>query len=270
VAKNFYSYNTGKTDGTRDKNQKRRVEKGTVYHMYGTGRGVTSDNFLTSRELTNLLLTRNMTLVGKLRKNEPAVPALFLSGKQKQAYSSIFGFSNDLTLVLHVPARNKAVILLSSQHHDDTCMGRKKIANLKSSFKIMSLKVGFDVQSKLVRECTCTSSTWRWHLKLLLSFIDVVCVNAYVLWVLKYPNWQERKNHRRHLYLLSVGAIMVRSHIRKRADSGNIDILRAMRARDVCCKQPTSPTTVKKGGGRRLGRCSICPAAKDRRTDWKY
>jgi len=59
---------------------------------------------------------------------------------------------------------------------------------------------------------------------------------------------------------------MVRSHIRKRVDRGNIGILRTMRARDVCCK----PQTVKKGGGRRLGRCSICPTAKDRRTDWRY
>jgi hypothetical protein len=133
----------------------------------------------------------------------------------------------------------------------------------------MSLKVGFDFQDKLVREFTCTSSKWRWQLKLLLCFIDVVCVNAYVLWTLKYPNWRERKNHRRHLYLLSLGEIMVRPHIRKRTSSGNIDILRAMRARDVRCKQPASPTTVKKGGRRQCGRCSICPTAKDRKTEWK-
>ena len=62
---------------------------------------------------------------------------------------------------------------------------------------------------------------------------------------------------------------MVSSRIRKKADSGNIDILRAMRARDVRCKQPSSLTTVKKGGGRRLVRFSNCPAATDRRTNWK-
>jgi hypothetical protein len=89
------------------------------------------------------------------------------------------------------------------------------------------------------------------------QFIDVVCVKAYVLWMLKYLNLQERKNNRRHLYLLSLGEIMVRSYKRRGADSGNIHILRAMRARDVRYKQPTSPTTVKKVGGRWLGRCSI-------------
>jgi hypothetical protein len=50
--------------------------------MYRTRRGVTADNFFTSRELANLLLSRNVALVGKLRKNEPAIPALFLGGKK--------------------------------------------------------------------------------------------------------------------------------------------------------------------------------------------
>jgi len=63
---------------------------------------------------------------------------------------------------------------------------------------------------------------------------------------------------------------MVKPHIR-RADSGNGDrhICSATRAKGVACKQPASPTTVKKGGGRWHGRCSICPTGKDRKTDWK-
>jgi hypothetical protein len=68
--------------------------------------------------MANIFLTRNITLVGTLRANDPEIPALFLSGKQKEV-SSIFGFTNDLTKVSHVPARNKAVILHSSKHHDD-------------------------------------------------------------------------------------------------------------------------------------------------------
>ena len=41
--------------------------------------------------------------------------------------------------------------------------------------------------------------------------------------------------------------------------NGSVDSLtcRAMRAMGVTCKQPASPTTVKKSGGRRRGRCSI-------------
>jgi hypothetical protein len=45
---------------------------------------------------------------------------------------------------------------------------------------------------------------------------------------------------------------MVRPHIIKRADSGNVDrhTRRATRAMDIPCKQPVSPTTVKEDGGR--------------------
>jgi hypothetical protein len=94
--------------------------------VYGTGRSVTADNLFTNREIANLLLTRNVTLDGKLGNNEPEIPALFLSGKQRQVYSSMFGFTDDLTLVKHVPTINKAVILLSSQHHDERCMSEEK------------------------------------------------------------------------------------------------------------------------------------------------
>ena len=56
-----------------------------VCHMYGTGRGVTADNFFTSCELATFLLSKNITVVGTLRKNKPEIPALFLSGKQRMA-----------------------------------------------------------------------------------------------------------------------------------------------------------------------------------------
>jgi hypothetical protein len=65
-----------------------------------------------------------MILVGTPRKNTLEISALFLSGKQTEVYCSIFGCTNYLTLVSHVPARNKAVIL-SFPHHDDTCMGEE-------------------------------------------------------------------------------------------------------------------------------------------------
>jgi hypothetical protein len=53
-----------------------------------------------------------MTQVGTLRKNEPEILSLFLTGKQREVYSYIFGLTSDLTLVSYVPARKKAVILL--------------------------------------------------------------------------------------------------------------------------------------------------------------
>jgi hypothetical protein len=52
-----------------------------------------------------------------------------------------------------------------------------------------AMKSGVDVLDKLVEEYTCTRSTSRWPLTRFLTLIVVACVNAFVLWMLKYPNW---------------------------------------------------------------------------------
>ena len=93
--KNFYTCSmqvyTGKSGGVREKKQGLRV--------YGTRRDVTTDNFFTSCELANFLLSKNITVVGTLRKNKPEIPAFFCVGKQRNVYSSLW-FYCDLTLII--------------------------------------------------------------------------------------------------------------------------------------------------------------------------
>ena len=68
---------TCKSGGVGGKKQGLRVVKDMVCHMYGTGTRVTTDNLC-----TKFFLSKNMTVVGTLRKNTSEIPALFLSGKQ--------------------------------------------------------------------------------------------------------------------------------------------------------------------------------------------
>ena len=74
---------------------------------------------------------------------------------------SIFGYTISLTLVSHVLARNKAVILLSSQHYDDTCLGEEKDHKPNIIMHNNATKSGFDILEQLVMESTCTISTRR-------------------------------------------------------------------------------------------------------------
>ena len=159
-----------------------------VCHMYGTAIDVTSNNFFTSCELADFVWTKNMTAIGTLRKNNPEVPALFLSGKQRDVHSSIFGCTSGLSRVSYVPARNKTLILLSPHHHDDMCMGEERDHKPEIMYR-NATKSGVDVLDKLVGEYTCTRSTSRWPLTLFLILIDVAYVNAFVLWMMKFPNW---------------------------------------------------------------------------------
>jgi len=124
-----------------EKKQGLWVVKDMVRHLHGTRRGVT-DNFFTCCELANSLLTKNMTVVGTLRKNKPKIPALFLSGKTKRCpffYVRFYQRSNTGTLCTSKKQNS------SSFHHSITmtCAWEgKKITNLKSSCTTMPLKVG--------------------------------------------------------------------------------------------------------------------------------
>jgi len=215
---------SGKNDRPREKKLGFWVVKYTVCNMHGTRGGVTTDNLFTRCERVNFLFTNGITLGGTLRKNKPQISALFLGGKQRQFYSSSFPFTSDVTLVSHVPVRNEAVILLSLQRHNNTCVHGWRISHkpevIMHSYATNS---GCNVLDKLVRECTCIGSIMLWTLKLFFISIAVVCVNASVLWMLKYPKWQQRKSYCKNMYLLSLREEIVWPHIWMKTDSGNVN-----------------------------------------------
>ena len=83
-----------------------------------SGRNVTTDNFFTSVDLPNCLKDRSLTLVGKMKQNKKEIPTKFKPARERPKYSSLFGFTKELTLVSYFPRKNKSVVLLSSLHHD--------------------------------------------------------------------------------------------------------------------------------------------------------
>src|SRR5688572_5313520 len=85
-----------------------------------TGRNITMDNYFTSVELANDSLAVRTTVVGTVRKNRCDIPKKLQVSRQREVLSSIFCFEDQLTMTSYVPKRNKAVILLSTMHHDAT------------------------------------------------------------------------------------------------------------------------------------------------------
>ena len=86
--------------------------------IQNTGRNVTMDNFFTGIQLANMMLHRRLTIVGTVRKCKREVPECMKAAKSREPKSSTFGFDEQLMMTSYVPKRNKAVILLSSMHHD--------------------------------------------------------------------------------------------------------------------------------------------------------
>ena len=86
--------------------------------LENTGRNITVDNFFTDFQTARDFLAKRMTLVGTVRKNKRDIPVEFQANRNRQTESSLFGFDGQLTIASYVPKKNRAVILLSTMHHD--------------------------------------------------------------------------------------------------------------------------------------------------------
>lgn len=64
----------GKEGESAEQRQGERVVKDLTLRLYGSGRNVTTDNFFTSYNLAQFLLTKQLTLLGTVRKNRREVP----------------------------------------------------------------------------------------------------------------------------------------------------------------------------------------------------
>lgn len=88
--------------------------------LRNSGRNVTMDNFFKSVPLAEHLLEKSLTIVGTLPQNKPDIPSVMKPSRARDVHSSEFGFSGDTTMVSYVPKKGKAVVLLSTMHHDKT------------------------------------------------------------------------------------------------------------------------------------------------------
>lgn len=113
------SYFKGKENSAQPNNKKvgeKVCLKLTSFYHGGNQRTLTADNFFASINLADLLFEQNFRFVGTLRKNKAEIPGCFQPHKNKAVHSSIFGFRDKKTLVSYVPKKNKAVVLISTEH----------------------------------------------------------------------------------------------------------------------------------------------------------
>ena len=79
---------------------------------------MTTDNFFTSVDLFNRLKDRSLTLVRTMKQNKKEIPTEFKPVRPNPEYSSLFGFTKELTLVSYVPRKNKSVVFLGHFEHN--------------------------------------------------------------------------------------------------------------------------------------------------------
>ena len=128
-----------------------------------SGRNVTCDNFFTTVQLADALISKKLTLLSTIRRNNRDVPAEFLADRSRPAGSSMFGFSGPKTLVSYVPKRNKAVLLLSTLHNDDKVDEKTQKPEIITDYN--KTKGGVDTVDQLCKTYTVKRSTRRWPMR---------------------------------------------------------------------------------------------------------
>ncbi|KAE8280994.1 hypothetical protein D5F01_LYC21570 [Larimichthys crocea] len=129
----------GKGRGGSEKNQATCLVLNVTEDL--TSRNITCDNFFTSYELAQrLLLEKNNTLLGTIRKNKPELPDALLTLRGRRILSSKFAFTRDTALVSYLAKKNKNVLRshagcanLSTGGSDGGCGGGGGVAPSSSS-----------------------------------------------------------------------------------------------------------------------------------------
>ena len=265
-AQNAYVSNlqiyTGMQANKKETNQGQRVVMDLVKPYFGSGRGVTTDNFFTSLPLAQHLLKNNITITGTMRANKADIPSEFLPNKTRPLNSSLFGFTKDETLVSFVPKQKKCVVLLSTQHHgnDIAASGKPEIIEHYNA-----TKGGVDTGDAMTRHYSCVRQTRRWPMRIFMELLDIAALNAFILWRAKHPTWKESCRSRRRIFIEELSIELVQPNIQFRAShtsglhKSTLDAMRMMGYGPDAIRRPT-------GALQQSRRCEKCPRAADRKT----
>ena len=85
---------------------------------YHTNRCLCVENFFCSIPLFKELWANGIEYIGSLRANKIEIPISFLKNEARTIGTTLFGFNKEITIASFVPRKDKAVILVSTMHHD--------------------------------------------------------------------------------------------------------------------------------------------------------
>lgn len=182
---NAYIYAGKDTDGISLSKEERTLSKPTqavirlVKHLYNTNRNVTCDNWYSSIELAAHLKKNNLTFVGTLRKNKREIPPDFLPRRNREVGDSLYGFTKDMTILSRTTRKNKAVVLISTMHHNKSIDPENGLPEINSFYNIT--KGGVDALDEKCAKYTCSRRTRRWPMAIFYKIVDICSTNSYTM-----------------------------------------------------------------------------------------
>ncbi|XP_051922662.1 piggyBac transposable element-derived protein 4-like [Hippocampus zosterae] len=175
-----------------------------------TGRNITMDNFFTSVPLAQHLLEKELTIVGTLCQNKPDIPTLMKLSKSREVYSTEFGFNDSLTMVSYDRKIGKAVVLLSTMHHDKAVDEHGKKKKTPEVIKFYNeTNGGVDTIDQMVGNYPCKRQTQRWPMVQWSNIIEIGTLNVYTFFMAQHPDFKSGITNARLLFLKELSKELV-------------------------------------------------------------
>lgn len=178
--------------------------------------------------------------------------------------SNLFGFRAGATLLSHVPRENRAVLLLSTLHHNaDVNSNGKAEINLFYN----QTKGGVDTLDQLCHAYTVQRKSNRWPNTFFMNVINVCGIAAYVL----YRNSFEVKEGPRHSlrkeFLNKLADQLTYNHIKKRSIRGLSTIDQTVIEQVIRKNEPQNDAHLAPPPAKMIRRrCYLCPSNISRKV----
>lgn len=233
-----------------------------VKPISGSGRNITMDNWFTSYPtFEHLLKNHKLTAVGTMKSNKACIPEKFK--KNREVYSSLFGFQKKITLVSYIPKPRKNVFMLSSLHHDmeiDQDTDEKQKPVIITFYN--KTKGGVDTVDKLIQSYDVTRNSRRWPLTLFFWMLNTAGINSKIIQMLNCPE----NKHSRRTFIKNLGLALIEPHLQSRKNNDRLSIDLRKRIGSHLGTQDDPPLKKSTSGIKR--RCYMCPVKKDRKTQY--
>ncbi|RZF45385.1 hypothetical protein LSTR_LSTR002828 [Laodelphax striatellus] len=262
---NAYVYAGKDSDGLTLDAQEKKLMKPTqsvirlAKPLEQSNRNITADNWFSSIELANVLRTKGLTYVGTIKKNKKEIPTEFLPNRKKELGSSMFGFTNDTTLVSYSPKKAKAVLLISTMHHEksiDKDTGKPEIIMYYNQ-----TKGGVDALDEKCAKYSSARRTQRWPMAIFFRMLDVSGVNSFIL----HNLYKERAPITRFKFLKTLAEELVKPQLERRLQNVRLTYeLRACIRRVLGVEESKPDTAEEKLTVRKT--CYTCNPKKKRKT----
>ncbi|CAK1598332.1 unnamed protein product [Parnassius mnemosyne] len=181
---------------------------------------------------------------------------------RREVHSTLFGFHDDLTLCSYVSKKSKAVVVLSSMHHDDI-IDEGELKKPEMILFYNKTKGGVDTNDKLCSTYNVARRTKRWPMVIFFHLFNVSAINAFVI----YNFNNNEATIRRRIFLKLLSTELVKAHRLARAI---VPSLPSALKKRLSKPEAATPSTSNTGlHPAKRGRCYICPRKGDRKTTAK-